>query len=271
MKDRHAVTRQWLSFPDVDPNVASTFSTPELRVLTAARHGNKLKTGHLHGNRFTLTLRGTCDDAVARARAIVDALVTTGLPNRYGSQRFGARGDNASRGRALVAGEPSRRPVSRSERRLLVSAFQSELFNAYLEQRIADGLLRTAIGGDVLRKRETGGMFIANEGELAEAQARLDAGALDVTGPMVGHKMMSPPEGTANAAREDALLAGVSITRAQLATLGPIAEGTRRPLTVAIDDAAVEAGPTPDSLVVRFTLPAGAYATVLADEVIKAQ
>src|SRR5690349_18985146 len=53
MKDRHATTRQWVSVPAVDPAVALAAELgAELRVLEARRHGNKLKTGHLKGNRF---------------------------------------------------------------------------------------------------------------------------------------------------------------------------------------------------------------------------
>src|SRR6185503_9594833 len=52
LKDRNAVTRQWISFPGVDPARALEIREPDIRVLEAARHGNKLRTGHLRGNRF---------------------------------------------------------------------------------------------------------------------------------------------------------------------------------------------------------------------------
>src|SRR4051812_48164346 len=57
MKDRHAVTRQWVSVPDVDPARALAVAVDGVKVLLAQRHGNKLKTGHLRGNRFTLVVR----------------------------------------------------------------------------------------------------------------------------------------------------------------------------------------------------------------------
>jgi tRNA pseudouridine13 synthase len=270
MKDRQAVTRQWLSFPDVDPAAAQALALPGITVLAAARHGNKLRTGHLRGNRFSITLRGLgcpVDEAVARARAVLARLVSTGLPNRFGAQRFGRGGDNAERGRALVTGAGGARRMARGERRLYVSALQSELFNHCLDARLNDGLLRSALLGDLLRKRDTGGLFACQD--VAEAQARLDAGALDVTGPMFGHKMMAPPQGSPAGAREQAILAGSGITIEQLAALGPIAEGTRRPYTVPIEDAAAEPGAEPETLLLRFSLPSGAYATVLVDEVSK--
>jgi tRNA pseudouridine13 synthase len=275
MKDRQAITRQWVSLPAVDPDAALALSTSELRILEARRHGNKLRTGHLRGNRFTITVRGTRmqgEEARARAQEILDALVQRGMPNRYGAQRFGARGDNAGRGRALITDGEARtggRRLGRGEKRLYISAFQSELFNAYLDARIDDGLLRQALPGDVLRRRDSGGLFVVSEAELAEAQGRLDGAQLDVTGPMFGPRMIAPQPGTPAATREDAILTDAGITIAQLGRLGGLAEGTRRPLTVAVEGPSVRLGEAADAIVVSFALPSGAYATVLLDEVVK--
>ncbi|HZS38169.1 MAG TPA: tRNA pseudouridine(13) synthase TruD [Polyangia bacterium] len=267
MKDRQAVTRQWISLPNVDPDRARGLTLDGVRVLEAARHPHKLRTGHLRGNRFVVTLRGTTD-GVERARAILDALAQRGLANYFGAQRFGARGDNARLGRAILDGKPG--PRSRSQRRLVVSAYQSELFNRYLDRRIADDLLAIAVEGDVLKKTDTGGLFTADAAALADAQARLDAGALAVTGPMFGHKMMSPPPGSPSRAREDALLAEEGLDARAFAKAGALAEGTRRPLTVPVGDAAVRAADEPSAIVLSFVLPPGAYATVLLAEVTKA-
>ena len=285
MKDRQAITRQWISLPDVEPAVALAATTPELQVLRAERHGNKLKTGHLRGNRFTIRLRGLrCaqSEAVVRAQAILDRLGALGLPNRYGAQRFGARGDNAEQGRALLRGGDPRndsrsggrrdyRRFGRSERRLMVSALQSELFNAYLDGRMRDGALRTVVAGDLLRKRESGGIFAAAEEYLPAVQARLDAGEIDITGPMFGHKMQAPTAGSLSAAREQAVLEQAGMSLEDFAAAGALAEGTRRPLTVPVEDARVELANSPDSIMLWFSLPSGAYATVLVDEIAKPQ
>lgn len=278
MKDRQAVTRQWVSLPEVEPAIALKIATPELSVLRAERHANKLKTGHLRGNHFTLRLRGLrCpgEEAVARARAILDRLSQHGLPNRFGVQRFGARGDNAAQGRALLANggsrreEPRGRRMGRSERRLMLSALQSELFNAYLEDRMQEGLLRTALVGDLLRKRDSGGIFVGTDADLATTQARLDRGEIDVTGPMFGHKMQAPPPGSAAAAREDAVLARAQMAREDFAAAGALAEGTRRALTVPVENATVALADSPDSIMLSFSLPSGSYATVLVEEIAK--
>ncbi|HWE28156.1 MAG TPA: tRNA pseudouridine(13) synthase TruD, partial [Polyangia bacterium] len=118
---------------------------------------------------------------------------------------------------------------------------------------------------------DTGGLFTVDDTAeaLADAAARLRARAVVVTGPMYGHKMMSPPEGTASRAREDALLAAEGIDATAFKVLGKLAEGTRRPLVVPVAAPAVRAGDAPDALVLEFMLPPGAYATVLLAEVTK--
>ncbi|MEO6954626.1 MAG: tRNA pseudouridine(13) synthase TruD [Polyangia bacterium] len=275
MKDRQAVSRQWLSLPDVDPVAASALRGEKWHVLSAARHGNKLRTGHLRGNRFILTLRGLrCppDEAVVRATAILDALRGTGLPNFFGAQRFGARGDNAPRGRALVKGEAlprSSERIGRGEKRLLVSAFQSELFNAYLDARLGDRLLRALVPGDVLRKRDSGGLFSPTTAEEADASQRLSDGALDVTGPMFGSAMRSPTTGSPSFAREEAVLTAAGVTAEDFGRMGPLGEGTRRPLTVPIEDVELAVGTEPATLRLAFSLPSGAYATVLVEELTR--
>ncbi len=100
LKDRDAVTTQWLSFPAArDPDPAA-LEGPGLRVLEVSRHANKLRAGHLRGNRFAIVVRG---GDVERARAAAAALAARGLPNFFGPQRFGSEGRNAAVGRAVKA------------------------------------------------------------------------------------------------------------------------------------------------------------------------
>jgi tRNA pseudouridine13 synthase len=266
-KDRQAVTRQWVSVPGDHTETARPVVLEALKVLQIAKHPHKLRTGHLLGNRFAITIRGATE-GLKRARAVLEALSRTGMPNYFGPQRFGARGDNAARGKALVKGE-LKRGVGRGERRLLVSAYQSERFNRYLDARIDDGLLNTALIGDVLKKTDTGGLFIADEAALADAQQRLDQRLLVVTGPMVGHKMMAPPPGTPASAREQTLWDEDGLGPAAMGEMGKLAEGTRRPLVVPLGAPSVRAGDEAGSVVLDFSLPPGAYATVLLQEVMK--
>jgi tRNA pseudouridine13 synthase len=266
MKDRRAVTRQWLSLPPpVTPEQALAVELPGVRVLEAARHPHKLRTGHVRANRFVLRVRGVADGVAERASAIIAALARPpGAPNWYGEQRFGKDGDNAARGRALVTGE---RRLGRDRRldRLMVSALQSQLFNDWLAARLVDRLYDRVLAGDVLHKRG-GGMFVCED--PATDQARLEAGELVVTGPMFGDRMRLPGNASPAAEREAAVLERAGLAREAFATVRAIAEGTRRDAAIAVTDAAV----TPvdgSTLEVAFTLPGGGYATAVMREIMK--
>ena len=113
--------------------------------------------------------RETATDAELRdLEQTVARIAADGLANRFGAQRFGAGGDNAAVGLALLRGQ--RRERDRRKRRLLLSALQSAVFNRALELRAAAGPLTRLRGGDVLQKTDTGGLFITTD--LAVDQAR---------------------------------------------------------------------------------------------------
>jgi tRNA pseudouridine13 synthase len=102
LKDAHAITVQTLSLGDVDPAAVRALALPGIRVLEVSRHTNKLRTGHLAGNRFTVRVREVPEEAQAGAEAILEVLQRRGVPNYFGVQRFGLRGDTHLLGKALV-------------------------------------------------------------------------------------------------------------------------------------------------------------------------
>ncbi len=102
LKDARAVTVQTLSVEHFDPERLQGLDLENIRILSVARHRNKLKTGHLHGNRFVLKLRGLDPARLKDFSEILNRLVTKGTPNYFGSQRFGMRGDTWQTGQALL-------------------------------------------------------------------------------------------------------------------------------------------------------------------------
>jgi tRNA pseudouridine13 synthase len=256
LKDRDAVTTQWLSVPAArDPDPAA-LAGDGWRVLEASRHQNKLRPGHARGNAFAVAVRG--GDA-ARARAAAAALAGAGLPNFFGPQRFGRDGGNAALGRALLLPEPppeARRAArDRFLRRLALSSYQALLFNRWLAERMRDGLFASALAGDVLKRLDRGGLFVCQDPAVdRERVARFE---VSPAGPMFGHRLM-PAAGEA-AAREARLLAAEGIALADFARGGHEAEGTRRAARLPVAPA-VEA--TADGYLARFELPSGSYATV---------
>lgn len=263
LKDRHAVTTQWVSLPRVDPDRARELSVDGVRVLAVARHGNKLRAGHLRGNRFTLRVTGLDDPdgALRRSVAIASVLQEVGCPNYYGEQRFGRDGDNAVRGARWLRGELPP-PRDRFQRKMLVSSVQSSLFNQVLGARVARGELATWVEGDLAMRHAQARPWAITAAEAAALYPSFEASA---SGPMFGPKM---PRATGEEGRrEDEALAASGLAMEHLARAGELAEGARRVVRVRAEGVAIEADG--DALRFSFTLPAGAYATVVMREFMK--
>jgi tRNA pseudouridine13 synthase len=270
LKDRRAVTRQMVSVPARAEERLGQLDGDGVRVLSVHRHGNKLKPGHLHGNRFRVLVRDVAADAADRLDPLLNCLRVNGLPNFYGPQRFGREGETVRLGLALLRDEPppttsGRKPNLRSPflRKLALSAAQSALFNHYLGRRLEAGQLRRILSGDVMGKWPFGGMFVATD--VAREQARFEARETVHTGPIFGRK-------TFPAAGEAALLEAESLRQAGLnleafRRFGKLMQGTRRHNLVYVDDLAATVDP--DGIQLTFTLSAGSYATVLLREITK--
>ncbi len=105
LKDAHGLTRQWLSLEHVDEQLVADLSLEGIQVKTVGRHTNKLKLGHLAGNRFAIKIREANRGCLGDVEAMVAVLARRGVPNYFGPQRFGVRGDNAAVGCAVLRGD----------------------------------------------------------------------------------------------------------------------------------------------------------------------
>lgn len=319
-KDRHAVTKQWLSLPLADPGRAEGLHGDGFRVLEVTRHANKLRPGHLRGNRFSIRVRDLAgEDPEGALEAVRALLERRGLPNAFGPQRFGRRGDNHLLGQDLVHGRAEsllRRlatavPALESERvqearaalgagryqdaarafpasftlerhlarelhrgrsledalrrppakivALLVSAWQSAVFNRVLEARHES--FDRLLPGDVAWKHANGACFSV---ENPEAEAgRVASFEISPTGPMPGRKLLCPrteAEAIEAPRRGEALPSGDA---ARGLPRGARPQGTRRPLRVPVECFEARVGAETGILDLSFSLPAGSYATSL--------
>ncbi|MFY0524482.1 tRNA pseudouridine(13) synthase TruD [Archangium gephyra] len=261
MKDRQAITRQLLSVPAKAEARLPEFSLEGVSVLWSRRHGNKLRTGHLKGNRFRLRLRGVKD--VGAARESFTRLGTRGVPNYFGEQRFGREGDNADFGRLLVLGQRLPRRPDKFQRKLYLSAFQSRLFNRALVDRLRAGTFDTALLGDVLRKEDSGGLFVCEAPEVDGPRAA--AFEVSPAGPLFGPKMTAAAHAVAEA--EAKLLVDEGVTLDDFRRGGDETQGGRRPYRVRLGNPSLEVDG--EDLVLTFELPKGSYATEVLHELLK--
>jgi tRNA pseudouridine13 synthase len=269
LKDRHAVTRQMLSVPARAAERLDRLAVDGIRLLKVSRHGNKLKPGHLHGNRFRVLVRGADPQAAEKLGPLLDRLRGQGVPNFYGPQRFGRDGETLALGLALLGVDPgpsvprSRPPRNPFLRKLALSAVQAYVFNHYLGCRLNDGLLRRVLPGDVMAKWPFGGLFRAED--VVREQARFDARETVTAGPLFGRKTFAAAADAAQ--REDAALRTLGLTPAAFTGFGKLLQGTRRHNLIYVEG--LHAEMEPDGVRLRFTLPAGSYATVLLREIMK--
>ena len=155
LKDKQAVTTQWFSLylpgkdRDREPPTADEF-----RVLRAARHHRKLRRGSHRGNRFSVILREV-ENFNAAAPMQLEKLGAEGMANYFGQQRFGRGGDNVEQALSKIG---SKR-LKRQQRSILLSSLRSFLFNQILSRRIADGIWRQPLDGDVFMLQGSHSIF----------------------------------------------------------------------------------------------------------------
>jgi len=292
LKDKQAVTTQVLSIEGVPPGQVLKLELPKIEILWAERHAHKLRVGHLRGNRFEITLRGISPKALPIVQKELERLVSDGVPNRFGAQRFGNKHDSHLIGKALMKGEWEEalhyvlsdetaqfselaKRIEREKekgsiekavaciphrlRKLYLSAYQAYLFNCVLEKRMPN--LRQLWDGDIAMKRSNGAPFLVENAKVE--QPRADAFEISPSGPIFGYKMRQPTR-EAHALEAELLDAEGIKFEAFRRVAGIRLPGTRRPLRMQMElhqVTHVDVG-----LRLCFTLPAGGYATVVLEE-----
>ncbi len=323
MKDARAVARQTFSFAGLSPEDVARVSVPGVMILEARRHKNKLRVGHLRGNRFLIRIRHVAPGSDRAAEAVLETLARRGVPNIYGAQRFGSKGDSWLVGRHILrrdwdaavdvllgrpgekekderlrearhryeAGdiegayelmprsftaerrvleillregtpEQAMRRIPKSVYRILVSSYQSWLFNRLVRDRFPD--LGRLEKGDLAFLHDRGAVFLVED--PAAEQSRADALEVSPSAPLFGTKT-TLAEGEPGR-RERELLAEEDLDLEDFRLPGFRFTGERRPIRVPLGDARVR--PEGDDVIlVGFSLPRGSYATTVLREIMK--
>jgi tRNA pseudouridine13 synthase len=261
-KDRHAVTRQSYSLPwpvAAPLDACLAFAGEGYRVLSAARHGRKLRPGSHRGNRFAIRVRDVDADPGAidgRLRVIADE----GVPNYFGPQRFGREQGNLTRAR--VWAQDGAAPRDRVQRGFAMSAARSEIFNRVVGERVRRGDWNRLLPGEAVMLDGRRSFFAAPviDALLEDRCRRMD---VHPSGPMWGR---GEPAATGVAREvEDAVL-GREPGLARLLESERL-EQERRSLRLPVRSLrwTHEAG----GLRLEFELPRGTFATAVLHELLR--
>ncbi len=329
-KDAQAITRQWISIEHIDPDKLAKMERSQIKVLKVCRHGNKLKVGHLSGNKFTLRMRSlsvSAKKAEQLANTIMEVLIRRGVPNYFGPQRFGSRGNSGQLGWMLIEnntqefcrlflGDPGNeidkrlieartfyeqgryqealdcwprsfhdhrrmltglvkskgnfkragRDLPDALKSLLVSAWQSEIFNEVLAARMPN--IDKILVGDMAMKHDNGACFHVENAQTE--QPRCERFEISPTGPLYGMRMT--PLADAAGVIENPILAKRNLTEDHFRRIKNFgARGGRRALRFMPKDVTIESGSDAygEYLQLALTLDSGCYATTLLREITK--
>lgn len=254
LKDRHAVTEQWLSLP-WKYGEAVPESGEGWRILERRRHRKKLRVGTHRHNAFRLTLREVQGEAAAIDHALAQ-LRERGFANAFGVQRFGH--DNLAWARQWVARDAL--PKKRDERGRVLSVLRAWLFNRELHAR-GDSACRL-LSGDRAMLAGSHSHFAVEIVDDA-LQSRCQSGDLAPGGWLAGKGDM-PFEGEAGAIRQSVF----ADAGEEIAYLQKHAESDWRPMWVRAGGLQWQ-WPDAHTLILDFQLPAGVFATTLLDSIFE--
>ncbi|HHO42786.1 MAG TPA: tRNA pseudouridine(13) synthase TruD [Epsilonproteobacteria bacterium] len=139
LKDKHAMTLQYISIPAKFESQINNFLHDSIKILEISKHANKIKIGHLKGNRFEMRLKKVLGVQKEKLDSGLNWIEKNGLPNYFGVQRFGTEGNNWEDGKKIIA--KKLKIGDKKLREFLVGSYQSYLFNQWLSKRIEISLL----------------------------------------------------------------------------------------------------------------------------------
>jgi len=280
LKDKHAMTIQYISLHKKYEESMENFNFDGIKIVSKTYHNNKIRIGHLKGNRFYIKLKKVNPTSAAKIDEALKNIGKFGMPNFFGYQRFGNDGDNHILGEKLAKGEARER--NPRVKKLLINAYQSHLFNLWLSRRLEINSLVNSfkveeivtllnmphdevnkmkaqthpfklITGDIMEHYPHGRLFnfLGQEEDLERFNER----NISLTGLLCGTKV-----------KTSTLEAG-NIERDYDDTIKT--DGARRYAWVFPSDIEGRFNQVEAQYEMNFTLPKGSYATVLIEEIAK--
>ena len=280
LKDKHAMTKQYISLHKKHEETLDKFEHDGIKILSKTYHNNKIRIGHLSSNRFYIRLKKVNPTDAKKIDEALKNISNSGMPNFFGYQRFGRDGDNHIDGEKIAKGEKKERNVK--IKKLLISAYQSHLFNLWLSRRLEINSLISSfkveelepllnipkleleklknqkhpfklIEGDIMEHYPYGRLFEFDQSE--HDFDRFNKRDISVTGLLCGKKAKI----SSGFARDIEKDFDDEIN----------ADGTRRYAWVYPTDVEGRFNKQEAQYELNFTLPKGSYATVLIEEIAK--
>jgi len=148
LKDKHAMTKQYISLHKKYEDDMEKFTHESIKIISKTYHTNKIRIGHLKGNRFYIKLKKVNPTTAKKIDEAIRNIEKNGMPNFFGYQRFGNDGNNHILGEKLAKGEAKER--NPRIKKLLINAYQSHLFNLWLSRRLEINSLVRSFEADEL-------------------------------------------------------------------------------------------------------------------------
>ncbi|GAA6914379.1 tRNA pseudouridine(13) synthase TruD [Helicobacter pylori] len=138
LKDKNALTTQFISLPKkyaplLEKNTHN-LQEKNLKILSLNYHHNKIKLGHLKGNRFFMRFKKMTPLNAQKTEQVLEQIAQFGMPNYFGSQRFGKFNDNHQEGLKILQNQT--KSAHQKLNAFLISSYQSYLFNSLLSKRL---------------------------------------------------------------------------------------------------------------------------------------
>jgi tRNA pseudouridine13 synthase len=284
LKDKEGMTIQYISFLKRYEHLLEDFSHDKIKIIEKHYHNNKIRMGHLKGNRFFIRLKKVNPTDAKKLKSVIKDIKQQGFPNYFGYQRFGRDKNNYELGQKILEGKHKER--NRKLKDFLISSYQSHLFNLWLSKRVEISRLYNGFGvdelsnlfdypetiiktikeqahflkllpGDIMHHYPYGKAFLAEELE-GEATRFYDK-ETTLTGPLFGKKM-TPSQGISHEVEKDFI--------AHTTPYADKVTGSRRFAWIWAEDIDVKYKEENWHFEINFTLPKGAYATVFLEEVL---
>jgi len=282
LKDKNATTIQYISIPkQAERELNKNLTTEKIEILERTYNKAPIKVGHLKGNSFSIVLHDIDAKDAKFFSTTSKKMQKEGIPNYYGYQRFGEDSRSYLQGKEIAH---SGKRLKGSKEKLLVSAYQSHLYNKWLALRVKLSTVITSNNapqaakklqypeelvkvlakqphffklflGDVVMPYPYGKLgFVKDMHQSAEA---FNQKKVSPTGLLCGANV--------ERAKSDAYYLEEEFDDTELNAL----KGDRRFAWIWPKEVETEYNPDSKKLTVEFYLPKGSYATTFLEEVGK--